>query len=58
MSKKMKQEPQDQVAGTAQVVDITIQDAQTEPEEGEQEKTIAELEEEALRLKESLGDAS
>ena len=54
----MKQEPQGHVEGTAQVIDITIQDAHTEPEEGEQEKTTAELEEQAQRLKESLGESS
>jgi len=40
------------------VIDITLQDAQTEPGEEEQEKTIAELEEEAQRQKESSGGSS
>ena len=57
-SKKIKQEPQDQLVGSAQEIDITVQDAQTEPDDGEQEKTIAELEEEAQRRKESLGGSS
>ena len=59
LNKKLKQEQQDsQMAGTAEVIDITLRDPQTETEEGEQEKTIAELEEEAQRLKESQGAAS
>jgi len=59
MKKKLKQADQDsQMAGAAEVIDITLRDPQTETEEGEQEKTIAELEEEAQKLKESQGDAS
>ena len=56
-AKKIKQEPQDQVVESAQVIDITLQDPQTEEEE-EREKTIAEQEEEAQRQKESLGGSS
>ena len=58
MNKKLKQEPQDQMAGTAEVIDVTLRDPQTDSENGEHEKTIAETEEEAQRLKESQGASS
>ena len=56
-TKKIKQGPQDQAVESAQVIDITLSDPQTEEEE-EREKTIAEQEEEAQRQKESLGASS
>ena len=55
-TKKMKQEPQDQAVESAQVIDITLQNPQTEEEE-EREKTIAE-QEEAQRQKEQLEASS
>ena len=55
----MKQtNPNSQVAATAEEMDVTLRDPLTDTENGEQEKTIAEIEEEAQRLKESEGAAS
>ena len=53
----MKQEPQDQAVEPAQMIDITVENPQTEEEE-EPEKTIAEQEEEAQRQKEQLEASS
>ena len=59
MKKKLRQTDKDsQMAATAEVIDVTLRDPQTDTDNGEQEKTIAELEEEAQRLKESQGAAS
>ena len=56
-NKKIKQEPQDQAMGPVQLIDITVENPQTE--EGEDsEKTIAEQEEEAQRQKEQLEASS
>ena len=59
LKKKLRQtDPSSQVAGTAEEIDITLRDPLTETEEGEQEKTIAEFEEQAQKLKESLEQSS
>jgi len=59
LKKHMRQtNPDSQVAATAEEIDVTLRDPLTDTENGEQEKTIAEIEEEAQRLKESEGAAS
>ena len=59
MKNKLRQtNPDSQVAATAEEIDVTLRDLLTDTENGEQEKTIADIEEEAQRLKESEGAAS
>ena len=55
--KKIKQEPQEQMMGPVELIDITAENPQTE-EEDDTEKTIAQLEEEAQRQKEQLEASS
>ena len=59
LKKQLRQtNPDSQVAATAEEIDVTLRDPLTDTENGEQEKTIAEVEEEVQRLKESEGAAS
>ena len=58
LKNKLRHTASSQVAGTAEEIDMTLRDPPTDTENVDQERTIAEIEEETERLRESGGAAS